>query len=195
MLLNLKFEVDIQKDKTAKEITEVLKTYAEHKENEDSDCFICVISSHGDNEDIATFDKGSKVGTTLDVKKEILKSFQNSLIGKPKLFLIDACRGKIEMKAATVSMLAAESTTSEIPTHSDILISYSTVEDFVSYTNSKGSWFIQSLVKMFTRYHKSTHLLDILTLVNNDVAKITANTNKQTPSLAVYTLCKRVLFE
>ena len=67
-----------------------------------------------------------------------MKSFQNSLIGKPKLFLIDACRGKIEMKAATVSMLAAESTTSEIPTHSDILISYSTVEDFVSYTSESN---------------------------------------------------------
>lgn len=53
----LNFEVIIEKDKTVAQIKELLKSHATHKENEDSDCFLCVISSHGDNEDIVGSDK------------------------------------------------------------------------------------------------------------------------------------------
>lgn len=73
------FEVKIERDQTAAKIKELLKSYATHEENKDSDCFLCVISSHGGNEGIIGSDE-----EILDVKTEILNSFNNgcSQIGR-----------------------------------------------------------------------------------------------------------------
>ena len=81
-----------------------------------------------------------------------------------------------------------------IPTHSDILISYSTVEGFVSIRDpNDGSIYIQSLVKMIRKYKSTTHLTDILTRVNFDVARYTdVYGSKQMPNIIVNTLRKRV---
>ena len=185
----LNFEIIEKKNQTAKQIQELLSKYAV-SENKDTDCFCCAISSHGNKH--GTFGADNVV---FDLQETIFNTFQNCLIGKPKLFFIDACRGAKINGNGTPTLKTAGSSESEIPYHSDILISYSTVQDYVSFIGNEGSWFIQSLVKTFKRFHKSTHLIDMLTLVSNDVAKITANTSKQMPSLVLNTLRKRVLFE
>ena len=58
-----------------------------------------------------------------------------------------------------------------IPTISDILVMYSTVEGHVAFRNrNNGSFFIQALCKELEENHKE-HLLNILTFVINDVTK------------------------
>ena len=79
-----------------------------------------------------------------------------------------------------------------IPTLADILIMYSTLPGCYSYRNTiEGSWFIQELCRQLEKYHQTTNLLSILTLVIGTVAyghqAQTRNTNnnaaKQLPHM------------
>ena len=57
------------------------------------------------------------------------------------------------------------------PDSSDILIAYSTIEGKLSYRDIyNGSWFIQTLVKQLNTHAQNYHLMDIMTMVNEDIA-------------------------
>ena len=59
-----------------------------------------------------------------------------------------------------------------IPAYSDVLIGYSTLPGFSSYRNvGKGSWYIQSLVEVFSQYAFEEDVLSLLTFVNYNVSR------------------------
>jgi caspase 7 len=113
-----------------------------------------------------------------------------SLIGKPKLFFIQACRGsladsgvfmtsKIKQKEGPEDLkeksdsIDAEVEREEvfvIPNLADLLVMYSTSEGHVSFRNpDSGSWFIQSLCEEL-RENNHEELMLILTGVLRRVA-------------------------
>lgn len=110
-----------------------------------------------------------------------------SLIGKPKLFFIQACRGNLtdggvifKPKVKTIShrLRDEDATDAEafedkryvIPTLADLLVMLSTAEGFYSFRNpAEGSWFIQALCKELTE-NGHEELMTILTGVNRNVA-------------------------
>lgn len=87
-------EITVYENKTAEEMQNIMKEYANDKDYTDCDCFIAVFLSHGkllNNEQyIYGTDKSMKFHQNCtDVFKKT-----ETLIKKPKLFFIDICRGK-----------------------------------------------------------------------------------------------------
>nr|6PDQ_A Chain A, Ancestral Effector Caspase-3/6/7 [Homo sapiens]6PDQ_D Chain D, Ancestral Effector Caspase-3/6/7 [Homo sapiens] len=86
---SLGFEVKVYNDLTAEEMQETLQEVSK-EDHSDSDCFVCVLLSHGE--------EGLVYGTDGKIEiQELTSLFKGdkcqSLVGKPKLFFIQACRG------------------------------------------------------------------------------------------------------
>ncbi|KAK7929010.1 hypothetical protein WMY93_005405 [Mugilogobius chulae] len=92
-----------------------------------------------------------------------------SLVGKPKLFFIQACRGT-DLDAG-IETDSPEDETTRIPVEADFLYAYSTAPGYYSWRNTMtGSWFMQSLCDMVSKYGRQLELLHIMTRVNYKVA-------------------------
>ncbi|XP_078499969.1 caspase-7-like isoform X2 [Lissotriton helveticus] len=171
---NLGFEVSVKNDQTCDQMKAFLKQVADEKHS-DNACFVCVLLSHGE--------EGYIYGTDGMIEiKELTSLFRGdrcrTLVGKPKLFFIQACRGKhldtgLEADAASGSDSDDEGTSpkNKIPVEADFLLAYSTVEGYYAGRNGeRGSWFIQSLCKVITEHGRQLEILQILTRVNFMVA-------------------------
>lgn len=113
-----------------------------------------------------------------------------SLVGKPKLFFIQACRGAFcdfgavleedekrmnqEMEECSGRSARSGPVVQKIPIMADILVMFSSADDHVSYRDpEQGSWFIEALCKRLEQYINSVQdkdLVAILTSVNRYVA-------------------------
>ncbi|XP_047628299.1 caspase-3 [Phacochoerus africanus] len=165
---NLKYEVRNKNDLTREEILELMHSVSKEDHSKRSS-FICVLLSHGE--------EGKIFGTNGPVDLKKLTSFFRgdccrTLTGKPKLFIIQACRGTeldcgIETDSGTEDDMACQ----KIPVEADFLYAYSTAPGYYSWRNSKdGSWFIQSLCATLKQYAHKLELMHILTRVNRKVA-------------------------
>lgn len=64
-----------------------------------------------------------------------------------------------------------------VPAEADFVYAYSTVPGYYSWRNSaNGSWFIQSVVKVFEEYAEHMDLLRMMTRVNNMVSTYKSRT-------------------
>ena len=100
-----------------------------------------------------------------------------SLIGKPKLFFVNACRGNMmapthdsynhQQHMVEMDYQDNRLNLSRTPIDADILLAYSTVANYFSIRESEfGSWYIQVFCDMIGKYKTTKHLVDILTRVN-----------------------------
>ncbi|XP_046855929.1 LOW QUALITY PROTEIN: caspase-7-like [Xenia sp. Carnegie-2017] len=194
----LEFESQIYDNVTVEQMKNLCDHYAKtFKDN--YDCIICAILTHGK--------EGKLYGVDGTVKiKELTEKFQvEKLKGKPKLFFFQACQGKCEKymescdgidgksRSQTESgkNLAFHSQEFSIPIEADFMYAYSTVPGYLSWRSSdRGSWFIQSIIEVFSEHATSMDLLRMMTRVNADVAKLASKTEdiesdkkKQIPSI------------
>uniref|UniRef100_A0A3P9MW46 Caspase-3 n=1 Tax=Poecilia reticulata TaxID=8081 RepID=A0A3P9MW46_POERE len=129
--------------------------------------FVCVLLSHGDQEVIYGTDGFKKLETLI---KCIKGHHCTSLVGKPKLFFIQACRGS-EFDHGMETDSVVDETSAKIPVEADFLYAYSTAPGFYSWRNtSNGSWFIQSLCESLGKFSGQLELMQIMTRVNHKVA-------------------------
>ncbi|KAL4679593.1 hypothetical protein H8959_009243 [Pygathrix nigripes] len=178
--INLKYEVRNKNDLTREEIVELMRNVSKEDHSKRSS-FVCVLLSHGE--------EGIIFGTNgpLDLKK-ITSFFRGdccrSLTGKPKLFIIQACRGtELDCGIETDSGVEDDMACHKIPVEADFLYAYSTAPGYYSWRNSKdGSWFIQSLCAMLKQYADKLEFMHILTRVNRKTGK--------NPSLVTYCVGK-----
>ncbi|KAK1804115.1 hypothetical protein P4O66_020156 [Electrophorus voltai] len=163
----LGFKAVIQNDQTVSQMKSILKSVSQ-EDHRQSALFACVILSHGE--------EGVIYGTDgcLEVK-ELTTFFRGdnctSLVGKPKLFFIQACRGSELDSGIETDGKSDSEDTQMIPVEADFLYAYSTAPGYYSWRNTaNGSWFISSLCEMLTTYARELELMQIMTRVNRKVA-------------------------
>ncbi|XP_040156203.1 caspase-like [Anopheles arabiensis] len=167
VLKHLQFDVRLLSDKTTVEIRHALKEVSQ-EDHSNNDCLAIIAIAHGYNDRI-DFDDGY-----LHID-ELWTNFVGnkcpSLIGKPKLVFIQACRGgKHDYGASTATADARpgleEPVDVKIPMYADLLVMYSCYEHHVSMRFPNGSWFIQSLCQVLGANIAKTELLALLTHVS-----------------------------
>ncbi|XP_067405013.1 caspase-8-like [Emydura macquarii macquarii] len=195
----LQFETVEHQNLEAKQIYEQIQKYSS-LDHSNMDCFVCCILSHGE--------KGKVRGTDWNSAsiKDLVSCFTGSncpsLAGKPKLFFIQACQGKMGQKSIPVDEDFPQGLETDafplpsIPDWSDMLIGMATVEDFECYRCiERGSAYIQCLCKEIKSFcpHR-VDLMTILTQVNKEMGEKVFCGKKQMPEIKS-TLRKQLIFQ
>ncbi|XP_053328233.1 caspase-8-like [Spea bombifrons] len=177
------------KNLTGKRILETMEIYA-NESHDDKDSFVCFILSHGKLGEIFGTD-----GELIPIRR-LTACFNGqhckSLVGKPKIFFIQACQGDKLQQLVTYETDSPENTDDTkydcLPVHADFLTAFATVEDYVSIRHTRsGSIYIQTLCKALNDPELyNTELCYILTNVNKkiseDIFKLRNKNIKQMPS-------------
>ncbi|VDI15888.1 caspase 2 [Mytilus galloprovincialis] len=171
----LHFDVTIYNDSdglTAKEIAIKLQEFSELPDHQNADaCVVCILS-HGEEGYIFGTD-GRKI--FLD---SIMSLFDNShcknLRGKPKIFIIQACRGGALDSGVMYGDEhdGAPCKPYQLPTMSDMLICFPTQTGYYAWRNrERGSWYIEALVQVFMKFARTEDVCTMLNRVNSVVSR------------------------
>ncbi|KAL3871851.1 hypothetical protein ACJMK2_039823 [Sinanodonta woodiana] len=137
-------------------------------------CFFCAVLSHGNEKGIRCGD-----GQFKDVD-DIMKTFTNdkisNFVGKPKVFLIQACRGDAIQKDHPIAddwPTAISDVTGKItvPTEADVLIAYATTPGNKAWRYENiGSWFMHVTISVFETWHKNEHVEEMFIRIKDEIA-------------------------
>ncbi|KAG7260978.1 hypothetical protein CRUP_016925 [Coryphaenoides rupestris] len=144
-----------------------------------ADCFACVFLSHGDNDEVYAYDGKITI-------QEITALFKGdkcrSLVGKPKIFILQACRGNqhdlpvtpmdvVDSKPKVNEVVVDAGVVHTLPAGADFLMCYSVAEGYYSHRETiNGSWYIQDLCEALQKFGDSLEFTELLTLVNRKVS-------------------------
>ena len=164
----LGYKVQILKNLTAQALTRQLMQIA-LQSHENYDSFVCCILSHGYGDGV--------YGTDWEQVefREIFKLFQGNfcptLLNKPKLFFIQACRGRLKDTGASEQKDGPESTGKSPPIEADFLFGYASPPGYASWRSPKyGSWYISTLCEVLVDNSTKQDLLSMLTMVTDKVS-------------------------
>ncbi|XP_047134604.1 caspase-3 isoform X2 [Hydra vulgaris] len=178
LFLKLGFNVHRLDNPNLKDVTDILKKTANEDVSKMS-CYVVAVLTHGEQGKIRCCDKLLNIN---DIIKEICAP---PLAEKPKLLLVQACRGSTFMPSLSSDKLkniSKKGNLLDLPAESNLLCAYATVDDYVSFRSDDGSWFIQAIVSNFKKYALKMDVVRILTRVNGDISlkksKSVCNENK-----------------
>ncbi|XP_071950866.1 uncharacterized protein [Antedon mediterranea] len=173
----LGFIVEVKRDQTAQEMTDVMDEMR-RRDHSQYDCFVCCILSDGRLGEV--FGSDGKTCNMLQLASNLRADKCESLHSKPKVFFIQASRTKEK-----------DDSFDNIPNDVDFLFGYSTAPKTKEMSNTKsGSVFIRTLTRVLKERHQTNHILDMLTRVNREVSQLTGC---QVPS-PQFTLTKDLYF-
>jgi len=173
---SLNFDVIVHQDKRCREIEDILENLA-NEDHSDADCLFVALFTHGgEKEMVWAYDA--------EFSTEIFWSTMSStncpsLAGKPKIYLVQACRGQKTNEPVRVAKAGRNSSSQDtngnftitLPNHSDCLLIYSTIPGFYSLRNTvSGSWLVQAFCRVMDTEKYDDDLVSILTEVSHVVA-------------------------
>jgi len=165
----LGFEVTTHNNQTASQMLKLM-IEAAGQNYSDCDAFGVAVLTHGDNSELYGVDNVISMDRFIEPIKTC-----STLAGKPKIFIIQACRGQkldegVDVKDAERDDEPVKPTY-RIPIEADFLYAYSTVPGYFAWRNStNGSWFVQALHKAMQKKMFEMEFVRLLTLVNHEVA-------------------------
>ncbi|KAI3353111.1 hypothetical protein L3Q82_019677 [Scortum barcoo] len=177
-LRELNFEVRTYENYKQVEVLDKISEAAEENHS-DADCFLLVFLSHGENDHVYTYDGKISI-------KDITSLFKGdkckSLVGKPKIFILQACRGDrhdepvtacdaVDSELKTNEVVVDASAVHTLPAGADFIMCYSVAEGYYSHRETvNGSWYIQDLCELLQKHGGSLEFTELLTLVNRKVS-------------------------
>ena len=170
----LGFKVETYQDLNKQDTLDTLDLVGKNPVMQTADMLMVFMMSHGDKDFISCSD-----GLQLKTEQILRKFTCIELKGKPKFIVFQACRGHEEdvgvaRKAQTDAIPVKPTTTqTKDPSWQDMIIAFSTVPGYVAYRDpNHGSWFIESLVKVFMNSACDKDLLLLLRDVSDVMDKI-----------------------
>ena len=143
---NLYFKVYTYNDLQWHEMRQVASDFAK-KDHSEFDAFVFIIMSHGGERDVIQGIAGRTIAIE-NLMCEFTSARCPTLKDKPKLFIIQSCRGvraEVEIRGGD-SNISLDSTLSKgvCPKEADFLLAFSTPPSYLAYRNKdSGSPFIQ----------------------------------------------------
>ena len=222
LFVKLQYKVKMCRNQTSKQLRETLFQFAKMSDHKTADSVVICLLSHGLEGQI--FGVDGVLVSIPDLLAMVNGYMAKDLIGKPKLFFIQACRGsdydhgadmtdsgvsandeENSVKCTTAELLTAAIPNDKaeilfepetLPAEADMLVAYSTVPGYVSWSNlQKGSWFVQAIVDVFGAYADKEDVVSMLIRVNGKVAREFESFNRKKQIPApVLMLTKKVFF-
>lgn len=165
-LEKLQFDVTLYQDQRLQVIHRITQEVSS-MDHSNNDCLLIAILSHGEEGDIVhAFDGPYQLST---IWKPFTADKCRTLAGKPKILLVQACRGS-ELDSA-VETDGHGTAIYNIPANADFLFAFATIPGFAAFRNSeRGSWFIQELCRELDENGQRYDILTLLTFVIQTVA-------------------------
>uniref|UniRef100_G1TXC0 Caspase-14 n=1 Tax=Oryctolagus cuniculus TaxID=9986 RepID=G1TXC0_RABIT len=168
MFQQLGFESTVKRDPTAQQFQEELEKFQQTIDawKDPVSCAFVVLMAHGDEGVLKGEDEEM---VKLEDLFEVLNNKNcKALRAKPKVYIVQACRGEHRDLGETVGedqvMMITRDSPQTIPTYTDTLHVYSTVEGYIAYRHDQeGSCFIQTLTDVFM--NRTGPILELLTEV------------------------------
>ncbi|KAK7094130.1 caspase drICE-like [Littorina saxatilis] len=182
---NLQFEVETKRNLSAQEMLTTLSSFCTQlteQENKVDGCMVAILThggagdvlygKDGNTEQLSSDCVSPKRGTFITVQ-ELQSIFGGhhccGMRDKPKLFIIQACRGDMEDTPAgqrpchrDIQPMACLSQIRMQHDYADMVFLYATVANFVAYRQV----FIQILVDVFEEFAETKHLLELQTMIS-----------------------------
>lgn len=146
----LSFKVESKKDLKSYEMGEVAAKIAQ-RNHEEFDAFVFIVMSHGGYQDVIQGVDGNNFPIE-NLMNEFSPRKCPGLTNKPKLFIIQSCRGGRRSNVSTDMSdvdydpdFLPDSTLSKgvCPFEADFLLAFSTPPDYVAHRNKSGSLFVK----------------------------------------------------
>ena len=176
--------------------SDMLKLLTETAEKDFSkyDCFVCVILSHGSKDGIYGTDE--EVINIEAITSLFRRDECRSLEGKPKIFLIQACRGnqrdRVPVESDSDPIVFSNPS---LPADADFLICFASAPGHECYRQaSLGSYFINAVFEVFKEHAEREHIMDMMLRVNNQVAGYFVGDGLKQMPCQVCMLTKKVFF-
>ena len=173
----LEFNFKLCDNFTAEEIEQEIQRQASQIDHSQSDCFLCVVMSHGNNKDMFYSSDNQEISYE-DIMAPI--KLCETLKNKPKLFFFQACRGKFDMRCERYDFNPNKARLAKIDYESDLLVYHSTFPDCKSWAKlidnepREGTIFIKSLCDVLSEAYRmlpnNLSLSQMITKINKSVS-------------------------
>ncbi|XP_005682287.1 PREDICTED: caspase-14 [Capra hircus] len=174
MFQHLGFESTMKRDPTAQQFQEELEKFQQAIDAREDfvSCAFVVLMAHGLEGRLKGEDE--RMVELEDLFQALNNKNCRALRAKPKVYIVQACRGEQRDPGEPVTgghlVMITEESPETIPTHTDTLHVFSTIEGYIAYRHDQeGSYFIQTLVDVFI--NKRGPILELLTEVTRRMAE------------------------
>lgn len=182
----LDYKVEVHRNLDSGEMWSVMEEMGQRNHGE-YDSFVCCILSHGSEGHV--FGTDSVMVSLNDLTGMVDAQRCPSLVGKPKLFFLQACRGKMKevshrvgtdsdmprqrpMVATDVGVRVGTDGDTHIPTTADFFFGYATPHGHVAWRDfDHGSWYVSELCRSLCEYSTHVSLSDMMTQVSSRVGR------------------------